>query len=94
MKVGTCRQTNQTDILVYYIFFDIHIQDSLYKTYCRGNTYQYVYSYSGEKGPGHSAEIPLFWATHKGKRWIKTKEELGESAREFSHSEIQKWVSE
>jgi len=25
-----------------------------------------VYSYEGEMGPGHSAEIPLFWATHKG----------------------------
>ena len=36
-----------------------------------------MYSYSGDSGPGHSEEIPLFWGTHKGKRWIKSKEELG-----------------
>ena len=52
------------------IFFDL---------FFRGNTFQYVYSYAGESGPGHSAEIPLFWGTHKGKRWIKSKEELGKT---------------
>jgi hypothetical protein len=32
-----------------------------------------------ERSRSYSAEIPLFWATHKGKQWIRTSEELGRS---------------
>ena len=42
----------------------------------------------GQSGPGHSEEIPLFWATHKGKRWIKSKEELGKLSKKGQYLEL------
>lgn len=75
--IGPDKLANITDMYTDSFFsYGVHdfLSHHLKKT--RGNTFQYVYSYEGDKGPGHSAEIPLFWGTHKGKRWIRSDKEL------------------
>ncbi|XP_023321978.1 liver carboxylesterase 1 isoform X2 [Eurytemora carolleeae] len=75
--IGPDKLDNITDMYTDSFFsYGVHNFLHHHLKHTRGNTYQFVYSYEGEMGPGHSAEIPLFWATHKGKLWLKSAQEL------------------